>query len=98
MYKRVYKTEYIFIVRWIYICRYSWQNWSSCEKYDTENEKLYETAKSMDVLFKALLKAVDELIPVLCETLKKFNKGKTDVWNCFIGGWLNQRNIGNSVL
>ena len=44
---------------------------AAAKKYDTENEKLYETAKSMDVLFKALLKAVDELIPVLCETLKK---------------------------
>lgn len=44
---------------------------AAAKKYDTENEKLYETAKSMDVLFKALLKAVDELMPVLCETLKK---------------------------
>lgn len=41
------------------------------KKYDSEIEKNLEQAKSMMIMFKALITAVDELVPILDETLKK---------------------------
>ena len=39
--------------------------------YRSQNEKMYEDIKSIDVLFTALIKAIDELRPVVDKVLKK---------------------------
>lgn len=43
----------------------------AAKKYDSQAEQLLENARSFQVLFKALIKAVDELLPIIFETLQK---------------------------